>query len=354
MSVENHRIFCTLFDSNYLDKGLALYDSMKRSMKSFKLYIFAFDEKAYEVLCDMSLEGVTVIPLEKIMTDRLWGIKEERTRAEFCWTCTPTVIEYVLTEYQEKVCTYIDADIYFFSDPEIIIQKIRNQGCSVGVTPHRFERTYANIEQIFFNGKYCIQFNTFFHDIDGLKVLNDWKEDCLHWCYSRYEDGKFGDQRYVDTWRMKYDCVYESENPGVGAAPWNLHLYTYEETKAGKIWMSYRKERFPLVFYHFEGMKYLDNGKIYLNLWKCSNLGMRRKVKRIYGEYFHELQSVRTQLKEQYGITFEHMQIESGQFMERGRSLKQFCKGRGLMGGLKEWTGFWINNLADGERRILA
>lgn len=43
-------IFCTLFDSNYIDKGLSLYWSMRKNIDNFKLYIFAFDTQCYEVL----------------------------------------------------------------------------------------------------------------------------------------------------------------------------------------------------------------------------------------------------------------------------------------------------------------
>ena len=43
-------IFCTLFDSNYIDKGLVLYDSMVRTMPEFKLYAFAFDKKCEDIL----------------------------------------------------------------------------------------------------------------------------------------------------------------------------------------------------------------------------------------------------------------------------------------------------------------
>ena len=88
-------VFCTLFDSNYLDKGLALYWSMRKHIADFKLYIFAFDDKCYEVLSDLNLENVIVIPVGDIMTAELQKLQTERTRAEFCWTCTPVVIEYV-------------------------------------------------------------------------------------------------------------------------------------------------------------------------------------------------------------------------------------------------------------------
>ena len=42
--------FCTLFDSNYLDKGLVLCKSMNNVMPEFKLYILAMDDKCTEIL----------------------------------------------------------------------------------------------------------------------------------------------------------------------------------------------------------------------------------------------------------------------------------------------------------------
>lgn len=141
MHSQDNRIFCTLFDSNYLDKGLALYHSMRKRISNFRLYIFAFDDRCFEVLSDMHLKNVVAVPVTEIMDNTLREIKKERTRAEFCWTCTPVVIEYVLAQYREEVCTYIDADIYFFADPEKMINEIREQNCSVGIVPHRFEKT---------------------------------------------------------------------------------------------------------------------------------------------------------------------------------------------------------------------
>lgn len=51
----NNSILCTLFDSNYLDKGIALYNSILRVIVSFK-YIFAFDEKSEMIFRKNSLK----------------------------------------------------------------------------------------------------------------------------------------------------------------------------------------------------------------------------------------------------------------------------------------------------------
>lgn len=144
---------------------------------------------------------------------------------------------------------------------------------------------------------------------------------------------------------MKYSCVYEVENLGIGVAPWNLHLYSCEGKKGSRIWLCYRGEKFPLIFYHFEGMKYLDDGKIFLNLWEYSVPGTNRKVKLIYDEYFRTLQFFREKLKDQYGLSFEHMIADKGEFLGKNYSLKRYCMDCGLAGGLKIWLSFRINNL---------
>ena len=50
--------FCTLFDSYYLDKGLALYSSLEKVSEDFTLYVFCFDEDSYEILKLFTYGGI--------------------------------------------------------------------------------------------------------------------------------------------------------------------------------------------------------------------------------------------------------------------------------------------------------
>ena len=348
MQVEK-MVFCTLFDSNYLDKGLALYHSMSKQIDIFKLYIFAFDDRCYDILKEMCLENTVILSLEDIMTERLRQIQSERTRAEFCWTCSPIIIEYVLQKKKEKVCTYIDADIYFFSNPEEIIQEIADSNCSVGLVEHRFERNYEYGKHVFRVGKYCIQFNTFFNDCSGMQVLTDWKKRCLEWCYYRCEDGKLGDQKYPDKWRRKFTCIHEAKALGAGVAPWNLHLYSYKERKDSEIWMESNGRKFRLIFYHFEGMKYLSDGRVFLNLWNPCAPGMRKKL--FYGEYLSVISSVRKFLANEHSITFEQMLMDRDTFLKGKYTLKNFYDKNGLLDGIEKWAGFWLRNIVSSDKR---
>lgn len=348
--VNGGMVFCTLFDSNYLDKGLALYWSMRKHMDIFKLYIFAFDSRSYGILRDMRLRNVVVLSLEDIMTADLRRLQKERTPAEFCWTCTPVIVEYVLLKHRENVCTYIDADIFFFADPEPAVRRIVNSGCSVGLVEHRFEKDYEYGQFMFEFGKYCIQFNTFLNTREGLQVLNDWKRDCLEWCYARNEDEKYGDQKYPDKWGQRYSCVYENPDPGLGVAPWNLHLYSCIREKDGEKWVDYEGVWSRLVFYHFQGMKCFPDGEVCLMIWRPEKWGMGRKVRLLYGEYFRRIGLIRDFLHEKYGVTFEQLFINKNSFPGREYSLSCLCGRNGLLDGTKKWMGHRANNLVSADK----
>ena len=107
--------FCTLFDSNYLNRGLALYVSLKKVCDEFKLYVVTFDDLAYEKLTQTGLTSLVVERLQDFETQELLAVKSTRTRAEYCWTCGPSVIYHFMEKYHLDSC-HTDSFLFVHDD----------------------------------------------------------------------------------------------------------------------------------------------------------------------------------------------------------------------------------------------
>ncbi len=251
--------FCTLFDVNYLSRGITMYRSLENACPSFHLYVFAFDDKAFRFLSvnKNSFPHLTVISLAEFEDEALLQVKPTRSIAEYCWTCTPSTILYCISRYQLDHCTYIDADMYFYHDPTPLIEEMGN--ASVLISEHRYTPAY---DQSAYSGIYCVQFMCFKKTTEGLNVLQWWRDRCIEWCYGRLEDGKFGDQKYLDNWTTRFPAIHVMEHPGGGVAPWNVQQYNID---AGyNITEKKTSQTFPLIFFHFHGLKFFADNKVSL------------------------------------------------------------------------------------------
>ena len=85
--------------------------------------------------------------------------------------------------------------VSFRDNPDKIFKEIGNS--SIAIIEHRFSTPFKNLE---INGKFCVEWNTFRRDKEGMKCLGSWKNQCLEWCYYKLEEGKMGDQKYLDNW----------------------------------------------------------------------------------------------------------------------------------------------------------
>lgn len=298
-------VFCTLFDSFYLDKGLALYYSLKRTCKNFKIYIYAFDEMTYEVLSGKRLSNAIIIPEKELEKEYpiLTKLKKERSKAEFSWTCTPVSIEYILNKYNEDNCTYIDADIYFFSDADILLNEIKDNDANVVITPHRFSNSVRDKHLQNRSGKYCVEFNYFDSTENSRKALSWWKEKCFEWCYHIYEKNRMGDQKYLESFPKLFEGVHELQNLGGGVAPWNLKQYEYigKNLEGGAPVLRERStgREFPIVFYHYQSMRYINENYIIVR----SETHSKKTKDAIYRPYLQEIEGIRHSLKSE-GINF--------------------------------------------------
>lgn len=235
--------FCTLFDSYYIHKGIALYLSLEKVTKDFHLYVMAFDRESYDKLRSIGFNNMTVEFLDDFETPELLAVKPTRNKAEYCWTCGPSVIHHFMSKYRLLEITYLDADIFFMSNPQILFDEIGSN--SVAITEQYIDYSEG--------GKYCVQFMYFRNDKDGLGCLEWWRDRCIEWCFSRYEDGKMGDQKYLEQFEHLFDNVYIIQNRGL-IAPWNAGLYTYSDLS-----VRYNGKDYPFVFFHMHGTKFWVN-----------------------------------------------------------------------------------------------
>jgi len=241
--------FCTLFDVNYLPRGLVLYRSLERVCSSFRLRVFCMDDEAETILRSFALPHMTIVGLDELErhNSELLSVKPTRTQLEYCWTATPAVALYCLeTDPELDEITYLDADLMFFSEPASIFEEMADD--SVLIVPHRYAPRYEHYAAT--SGIYNVQFMTFRRDSRGLEALQWWHDRCIEWCYYREEDGKLGDQKYLDDWPERFEGVHVLENAGGGLAPWNAERYRIEEDD-GDVLVDGR----PLIFYHYHSLK---------------------------------------------------------------------------------------------------
>lgn len=234
--------FCTYFDSYYLLKGLGLYLSLEKVTDDFHLYVMAFDKDCYERLLSCHFKHMTVELLDDFETPELLAVKTTRSKAEYCWTCGPSVIYHFLTKYELDKITYLDSDLFFLSDPHIIEKEEENS--SVVITEQGISEESAQRY-----GRYCVQYLTFRNDEDGLGALTWWRDSCIEWCFQIMEPTRYADQKYLDEFPKRWKNVCVLKNVGAGIAPWNMHKYKYADKT-----VSYNGEEWSQVFFHMHGV----------------------------------------------------------------------------------------------------
>lgn len=305
-------VFCTLFNSGYLDKGIVMFQSLQAVTNDFKLYIVAFDDKCYEILQAYKCEQLIVISLEEFEDARLLEAKKNRTEQEYCWTCSCHTIKYVLEHYHEKVCTYIDADMYFYANPRVLFDEIEASGCDVSIIEHRLSNNIENRRVLQLSGKFCVEFNTFYATENGLHVLNWWCDKCLELCTVKQDGVYFGDQKYLDDWESRFTGVHVLHHAGAGVAPWNVARYRLVEKRGDNIKIRFEEDNSvnSLIFYHFQAMKYLDDHRVDVGINLYPGYAQPQLYVGLYKDYLKKIELMRDKLEKEARLDLRSRKAE--------------------------------------------
>jgi hypothetical protein len=244
--------YCTYFDRNYLAQGLTLYRSLTDHAGPFTLWVLCLDDTVHDVLSRLNLENLRPVSLREFEEgdEALQNAKENRSRVEYYFTCTPSWNLYLLSLNPEiERITYLDADLMFYASPSPVFKELG--GRSILIVGHRFPETLRHLESSF--GIYNVGLLAFRNDSNGKGCLQWWRDRCLEWCFDRPEKGRFADQKYLDDWPARFEGVVVLQNKGAGLAPWN-HMKYRVQIQDGNITV----EGDPLIFFHFQGVRIIN------------------------------------------------------------------------------------------------
>jgi hypothetical protein len=244
--------FASIFDINYLSRGLTLYESIRKWHNDFVLFVVCLDEEVKRYFLVNTLDGIELITISEIEENyqELLEVKNIRSYIDYVFTLSPYYPSFILKKNPSIpfICS-LDCDQYFFNNSEFVFQGLENH--SVLVMPHRFTE---QVKHHSIYGRYNVSFQVFKNNETGNNCLSLWRKQCLEWCSDKLEGELFADQKYLETWDSYFgDEINEIDHIGLGLAPWNL----------GKKKITLRKrilyvENDLLILYHYQGLRFVS------------------------------------------------------------------------------------------------
>jgi len=276
------RHYCSYFDHNYLPRALLLLESLEAQGAEFHFHALCLSDLCAAMLVELALPQVSIITLSAFERHfpELAGVKAERTPMEYIFTMTPFLPAFCLetTPGLDEI-TYLDSDLYFYADPELVFAEIGDR--SIAIIPHRFSPSHQKHRPF---GEFNVGWITFRATPEGRRCLDDYRRNCLAWCYDRVEEGRFADQGYLDRWPQDYEEVAIIGHKGANVANYNVDNYAVSEHD-GRLWCDDQ----PLIFYHFHGI-YLEPSGTYFVDYPSDHFAREAVViRRLYRPYLARL-----------------------------------------------------------------
>lgn len=288
------RYYCSYFDHRYLPRGLVLMETIWAYNPQARFFVLCFDDECKRMFDLIAHPNVTAIPLGELEAadPELFAAKPTRSLVEYYFTCTPCWPSYLLNRFPEiDLITYLDADLRFFADPEIVHEEIG--AASVAIIPHRFspERTH-----LIKYGRFNVGWVSWRNDTEGRQCLADYRADCIAWCYDRLEDSRFGDQKYLDAWPAKYPNLRIIEHPGANLAAWNINNNSLSMVD-GLLFFGDKR----VIFYHYHALREVPDGRWNLGVEKQDGARHPLLLEVVYRPYVALLKAKGAELEKRFG-----------------------------------------------------
>jgi hypothetical protein len=259
-----------------------------------KFWVLCLDDETFKQLEHLKREDLELVKIENFSDKEVLALREVRAWREFCWTLAASFLHSIIEQSSfGTIVAYVDADCYFFSDLTIITDELSSSN-QILIHEHRFSPDRLMWEKA--SGRFNVgvvagivgdQFNS---------CISTWRAQVIAECVLDPENGKCGDQTYLNTWPDKYTQLRIMPQKGAGVGPWNMANYTIsQENKEVKV------DEENLIFFHFSRFKIVRVNRIF-SLYICAEgYEVPKNFERIvYRKYAKSLTESRRKLTSSY------------------------------------------------------
>lgn len=250
---EHKPAYFTVSDRGFLPRTLSMCSSLRSFDSSSPVYYFSTEPLLPGEYAAFESINVIVLSIDTFLESKIIDdLYKTRSHLEFMWTLPSQLL--VKMWRIESSCSdfvYLDADIYFFSDPNSIWQEVPMN--SVSIIRHNFSERLEKTFQS--SGEFNVSWVSVPNSGVGMTVASKWSLDCLEMCPEKpmMHNGKliYGDQKYLDYWPEDYGTnLHVIRHEGAGVAPWNYEKYTFSKELPLLI------DGIPIIFFHFSSHQF--------------------------------------------------------------------------------------------------
>jgi len=189
------------------------------------------------------------------------------------WALKPVFTKFLLESGYDQVM-YVDNDIYFYSSPDFLFEKLLTS--SFLITPH-FYKSNPNKDQNWLEANYRVGlYNAGFFAVNrtAIPILDWWANCCAYNVKKAYWRGLFDDQKYLDLVPVIFENVEVVKHRGCNFAGWNCD----------EVALNFKEE-----------VLYIDNDKlVFIHFAQLSMERFSEPKSDVHGQYIQYLNALKS------------------------------------------------------------
>ena len=250
------RELCTYLDLQYLDKGIALFDSLREAPGDFHLRVVCFDDLSYRRRSRARRPAARGGPRRRARARRSRAARDPHPALPGgVHVDRDALRDPLLPRPRRARRDHLHRRGYAASTPRPSPRSTRSGDGSVLITPASSSPQHYSRGLVRRTGLYVVQFMTFRSDEDGRAALEWWRERCIEWCFARYEDGQDGRPEVPRRLAARGSEAFASSAIPACSGP---GASSRARSREGEDGVTVDGE--PLIFFHFMGLRRYADG----------------------------------------------------------------------------------------------